>query len=336
MSDVQELITIDAKDALGVFASDDPATTFAPILAPVRRAIDAFVADISTAKGRKEVASFARRVVDSKTMLEEIGKGLADEVKKQPKLIDASRRYIKDTLDNWRDEARKPLTDWENAEEARIKRHTEAVAYLTGIASPSSGVFADELRQLISEAEVIDVNPEACDEFESEYAYAKKNALIGLKAALISREKRDADEEELAKLRKEAAERAAKDRDAEIARNAAAEATARAEKVAEQERWEASAREQKIKDDADTVARLAAETVARIKQDVDDERVRVETAARQLREADEKRAADREHCAKINRAALASFVANGFDEAQGRCILELIVKHKIPNVTINY
>ena len=40
-------------------------------------------------------------------------------LKALPKQIDESRRIVRERLDALKDEVRKPLTDWENAESAR-------------------------------------------------------------------------------------------------------------------------------------------------------------------------------------------------------------------------
>ncbi|OCS62006.1 hypothetical protein BBZ50_02590 [Escherichia coli] len=50
-----------------------------------------FVPDITTAKGRKEIASLAYKVAQTKTYLDGLGKDLVAELKEIPKLIDANR-----------------------------------------------------------------------------------------------------------------------------------------------------------------------------------------------------------------------------------------------------
>src|SRR5690606_34102970 len=108
----RELVTIEPKNALAVFTEEK---AIDPILARVRKEIDAFIPDITTASGRKAVASMAFKVAKSKTYLDGVGKKLVDEYKEIPKKIDATRKRVRDTLDEWKDEVRKPLTDWEDA-----------------------------------------------------------------------------------------------------------------------------------------------------------------------------------------------------------------------------
>jgi colicin import membrane protein len=351
----QQLVTIDRKDALATFACDDPAATFAPILAPVRAAIDAFQPDISTVKGRKEIASFARLVVDSKTLLEGIGKELADEVKKQPKLIDASRRYVKDTLDAWRDEARKPLTDWENAEKQRVSNHEDAIALLSGRGDGFSS--SHDLAMALACVNEFEVGP-SCEEFEAAYARAKESAVIRLTAAIAAAEKREAEQAELERLRKEKAERDARERDERIAREAAENARLEAERKAREdiERRESAAlaekkaieakalaaqeeatraareaerREIELRRHAQEAEQRAAETEARIKREAEEAQAREEDDRR-------RREADQEHRALVNRAALQAFVENGLVEGSAKIAITLIAKGMIPNISIHY
>src|ERR1700722_6819633 len=116
----QELIAIPTpQNALVVFTSDG-GKDLDPLLAEIRSHIDAFVApSVDTKKGRDEIASFAFKVIKSKTALEKVGKTLAAEAKLIPGKIDASRRKIEKTLDAWAAEVRAPLTAWEVAEDAR-------------------------------------------------------------------------------------------------------------------------------------------------------------------------------------------------------------------------
>lgn len=79
-----------------------------------------FVPDITTAKGRKEIASLAYKVAQTKTYLDGLGKDLVAELKEIPKLIDANRKTVRDRLDELKAKARQPLTDYEE-EQARIK-----------------------------------------------------------------------------------------------------------------------------------------------------------------------------------------------------------------------
>jgi hypothetical protein len=185
----KDLVTIAPGTALTVFTTEG---AIDPLLEHVRREIDAFKPSIATAKGRKEIASMARRVADSKVYLESVGKKLADEQKEIPKKIDAARKRIRDTLDKWRDEVRAPLTEWEDAEEARIAKHKGAIQRLEHAGREPSDCSPVVLRAALANAQQMIIDPHL-EEFEAEYARAKDGAVARLGAAIAAAERREAE-----------------------------------------------------------------------------------------------------------------------------------------------
>lgn len=110
MSEVTDLVVIEKANAMTVFQSADQ---IEEILQKVEREVMSFVPDITTAKGRKEIASLAYKVAQTKTYLDGLGKDLVAELKEIPKLIDANRKTVRDRLDELKAKARQPLTDYE-------------------------------------------------------------------------------------------------------------------------------------------------------------------------------------------------------------------------------
>ena len=90
------------------------------IIAQIREEVSGLVPDLSTAKGRKAIASMAAKVARSKTRLDALGKDLTADIAAQKALIDIDRRKMRDALDELRDEVRRPLTEWEDAEKLRV------------------------------------------------------------------------------------------------------------------------------------------------------------------------------------------------------------------------
>lgn len=100
----------------------EPAILFAPggldpIIEAIEREARSLVPDISTASGRKSVASNAAKVAKAKTYLDDIGKSYVAELKELPKKIDAARKSMRDRLDALKDEVRAPLTEYEAAQQ---------------------------------------------------------------------------------------------------------------------------------------------------------------------------------------------------------------------------
>lgn len=348
----QELITIPPQTALQVFTTEGATD---PLLAKVRARIDEFAPDAATPKGRQEIKSFAFAIVKTKTALESVGKALADEQKAIPKKIDECRRTFRETLDRWHDEVRKPLTDWEEAERARVARHTDEIARIDQV--PSAAVTAAEIRECLAEIEAIVISPDL-EEFEANYARAKDSAIRALRLKLVERERWEAEQAELARLRREADEQAARDREerirveAVVAERARAEREAAAERAmvereaaaekarvaAEAARVEAEARaardaaerrEQDQRLAAEAAERRAAETELRLKREAEAEAARV-AAEKERREADIRRRN------RVKREAVAALVAGGVDEEVARSVIVIIARKAVPHVSIAY
>lgn len=349
MSEVlsKELIAVPViphGDELAVFTSID---AIDPFLQRIREEIDKFVPNLKTAKGRKEIASMARDVAKVKVGLEVIGKRLADEQKEIPKKIDATRKHYKDLLDLWRDEVRKPLTDWEKAEEDRIDYHKRMIAHIEGCGIGLIGGQPQPFGLLFRELEEKIVVDASFEEYEAAAHRAKAEAIAKLKTALADHQKREAEAAELAKLRAEAAERAQKEREEAIAKAAEAKAHAKAEAdaKAERDRVDAAARAEKAAaDKRELELKLQAEAAERraleAKQEAQREAERLaresaqkaaaELAAQQAREADKK------HRGAVNRAALKAFVDGGIPEDVAKKVITLIAAKSIPAVSISY
>lgn len=311
---VSDLIVIPEQTALAVFTTAD---AIDPYLERIRKEIDAFVPDISTSTGRKAVASMAYKVARSKTYLDGVGKKLVDEQKDIPRKIDACRKRVRDTLDQWRDEVRQPLTDWESAEDARQGRHKAEIARIDGLGGIDANSPSEAISAALADIEGISVG-DHCEEYVAAYAQAKDQAVGQLKAKLAARLTHEAEQAELERLRKEKAEREQREREERIRQEGAAKAKAEAEAAAkaERDRMEAAAkaerdaaerRELELKLAAEAAERRAIEAAQRAKEDAE-RKIREEAAERARREA------DRDHRAKINRIAVAAFKDQGLSE----------------------
>ena len=211
-----------------------PAVVFAPggggvddIIARLKREVEQAPTDISTEAGRKAIASFAHKMARSKTALDAMGKELVAETKKAVNAIDKERSRLWDEVGALQKLARKPLTDWEDADKARIAGHEEALAAIqratSFLAEPGSHEIQGRLDYL--------GEPDGRDwqEFKARAIEARALAMATLVPVLATALKREAEAVELARLRQEEAARAQRERDERIAREAADKARADAE-----------------------------------------------------------------------------------------------------------
>lgn len=318
-------------DAAAFFGSKD---AVAQAIEKIEAAVRGHKPDLTTRKGREAIKSLAYSVSRSKTYLDGEGKKLVEGIKAQAAGIDAARKTIRDTLDALRDEARKPLDEWEAAEAERQARDAAIEAELR-----NHGMTGQEASALIlataSRIKAIALPDDFSRDREAAEA-ARTATMTALRVMYEAAQQREKDAAELAKLRAEAEERAAREAEERAAREAA-EAEARrveAERQAAQERAEAEARadreraqaaEQARKDAearaaaaieeaerraAEAVAQAKAEAAAAIereRQAVADreaqaERERQEAEARAKREADEKAAAEAAEKARLEHA----------------------------------
>lgn len=272
MSAEQQLAILPAKEvALAVFSTINGLD---PYLKNVRDELDKFNAsapDVKTKKGQDAYRSIAYDLAVSKTKLDSLGKDLVTELKELPKKIDAERSRVKALLTAWQAEVRKPLTDWEAADVARRDGHTDAVDRLRDMAVFTETPTAAHVAQVIADLELIAID-DTWEEFLPEAAQVKDKSLITLRALLVDRTKVEADLAAIAKFNAEQAIRDQQERDAEIARVAAEQASIEAEQRAQAERDAAARREQALIDQA-ADAQKAAE-LATIQKELDAERER--------------------------------------------------------------
>ncbi|RDL17046.1 hypothetical protein D884_03203 [Pseudomonas sp. URMO17WK12:I10] len=323
----------------------------------VKGEVEGEVPDLKTRKGRERIASLAAKVSKSKTAVEKPGRDYLRRLKEMPKVVEAELRDFVTKMDALRDETRRPLTEWEAAEDARIDRHNDRLNWLKTLTDDLGELSPLHIKGLISEAEGMQLGAH-WEEFEAEAANAKDKVLSTLRAALQKREQFEAEQAELARLRREADERAEADRirlaqeqaveteRQRVAREQQAERDAAArreqeliDKAAAQQRAieqaEANriAAEQRAEQERQDAERRAEEAAERARQD---ERRRADAAAAEILRQQEARERDKNHRASINRAALEAFVAGGMTEECAKQAITLIAQRKIPNIAISY
>ncbi|PWJ81552.1 hypothetical protein C7441_11084 [Pseudaminobacter salicylatoxidans] len=320
---------------------------YARFLGQLTAEIKAFEPDLSTAASRKEIASRAYAVTKKKTAIDAAGKKLNEDASAQINAVNAKRRQVREDMEALADEARKPLTNWEKQEEARVEY---CKSILKAIEDCGNGFIGGEpqpflilLREL---EEKIVINSEL-GEFEDQARVAHRIALDKVKAAYEAHQRSEADRIELEKLRAEKAERdrleserMEKDRlAAEAAKHERLEQERREREKAEQKsREEAAAeraREEERRKAQDAIDRAEAEARAVREKAEREERERLEALERSRRE-DQERAADREHRGKIMGEAKAALMAQGAGEPMAKKIVLAIIAGEIPHVTMKF
>ncbi|MDP7899611.1 hypothetical protein QWI44_02730 [Acinetobacter pittii] len=317
----------------------------------IAQEVRSHVPDVSTKKGRDAIGSLALKISKSKTLIEKCGKELVAEQKAQIKVIDDDRISIVKKFDLLRDEILAPRDAWEQAEEDRVAKHTGAIRAIRSLYDENTvNQEAHVIKGYVFDIEKLEIDS-TFEEFEQEAKLAKLETLEKLRTALTTREKYEAEQAELERLRQEEILRQQKERDEAIAHEAAERARLEAERKAkeeaervEREKQEAVAKaEREKREAAEREARLVAEKEAaelRAQHAVEAERKRIEAEqAAKLeaeRKAEEARQANQAHRKKICNEALKGLLALGIDEAKGKEILQAINKGLVPHVSIKF
>jgi len=367
MSANQLAVTIDdisADNAPAIFVAGG----LGRFIDAVKDEVCAEVPDLTTRKGRERIASLSATVSKRKASVEKPGRDYLRHIKSLPKVVEDELREFVNAMNTLRDEVRKPLTDWEAAEQARKDKHVDAIQSIKDFAIFEDATTAERVSYIISIVEMVEIN-NTWEEFLPEAAQVKDETLAKLRALLAERTQYEAEQAELTRLRLEKEARDKKDNEDRIAREAAEQATREAEAKALSDREaearrvsdEKAAAEKRESDlrlqaaeaerQAEQAKREKVEAEQKAERDrlqgIEDqkkavEQARLEEQARADAAADEilrqaaAREADKAHKARINRAALDAFIAGGMTEECAKQAVTLIAQRKIPAIAITY
>jgi colicin import membrane protein len=280
--------------------------------------ISDLVFDATTAKGRKEIASMAHKVAKSKVALDNLGKELVAEWKSKAALVDADRKMLRDRLDALKDKVRLPLTEWEEAEAARVAKEVlDAKIQMDHEQALKDNDLFDRIRELErKEAELKAIEDARIAAEQAEKARIEKEAnekRIAEEAAAraIEHEKQraaaeKANQERLVAEAQAAAERAKREKEEELR-------IAEERRLRDLQEAEAAAKREADRKEA---ARLREETEARI--------------------AEEKRAANKAHQKTVNQQIVTALIKAGISEDSAKTVVVAVVKGEIPFMSVNY
>jgi hypothetical protein len=205
MSDETALATIGPETALSFFSEGQGVELL--VEAVRNRALELMPADLdlTTAKGRAELVSVAYKVARTKSAIDDVGKALVAEYKAIPARIDATRKRLRDELDNLKAEIRKPVTEWEEKEAGRvqaIKDRIDGIRAHSGARAESS----EEIMDLLKGVQALQID-DSFEELQGEAALAKDAVLSRLferHAAAVGREAEEKERVEKMRVEQEA------------------------------------------------------------------------------------------------------------------------------------
>lgn len=325
---MSELVVVEKSNIPEVFQTGGTDA----LVQTIKGQVEGLVPDVSSLKGRKEVASLAAKIAKSKTYLDGLGKTYVAELKAVPKLVDAERKRMRDTLDDLKEKVRRPLTEWETAETARIEQHQRTLQNLIDVGDLATQEWAtlplenmkDSLTQVITEQ----IN-DSWEEYKQDAEKAYEEVVIKLSNAIQKREKHDAEQAELEELRRQKSEQEQKDRDEAMRKEGEDKAKRDAEAAiiageAEKASAELRAKEAEQRSEANAQAAVQAEKDRAAAKVMADE------------EAAKNREANLQHRGRINRSIADDLVDLGVSVAISKKIVAAIAKSEIQFVSIQY
>jgi len=331
----QELVVIEETTVLAAFTSEDGLDA---IVEEVRAIVIGFEHDMKTAGSRAKTATLAAKIPKLKTKLDGLGKDLVADWKSKSKVVDNSRKKMRDELDELKVIARSPLTEWEEKakNDAAEKLAAEKAAELkreVGNAWDLAEMMNEKIDKDIAELIRLAAETKAAEESrikaEAEAAEAGR-----IEAARVAEQEKAAQAIAEAKEREEAAE-AARVQAEQDSKNAAVKAEA--DKKAAEElaastaiAVAAQAEQRRVREAQEAKDREAAAVQA----EKDRQAAQVESD----RLAQEKLEANKAHVGRIRKAAKESLMIaiRNIDEDTAKAIVIAISKGEIENVSINY
>ena len=261
--------------------------------------------DVSIPKDKARIISLSARVASAKVKLDKLGDSLIEEHRAVVTAVNADRKSMRDDLDAFKVEVRKPVTDLERAEDDRKAAHEAALAAIPEVEGYGANESVEELKRRL--LYIANYPSRDWQEFAARASKIVSNEILRTEGLLARAEKREAEAREAERLRAEAAELAIKEREEAAARAAKEAAERRAEEQARIAREAAERERQRVENE-----RIQAE--ARAKQAEAERIAAEEKAARDLREAEERRiaeadAAERRRKADAEAAELAASAA---------------------------
>lgn len=289
-------------------------TNFVPMLNQVKAIAEGLVADATTREGAATIKALNRKIAGLKTSIEAVGKSVADEIKLKPKLIDKTRKRVKDTLESYQEIVMRPLVEIQNRKDTLVD--------VSNVPASCIGCDSYYIKSRIEELKSLHDNTE-WKESKAEAEETFKEALRQLDDMKAKAEKAESDARELEQLRTRQAEFERAEREkAEAERKKAEEALNKAQEEAEAARRAQAEAEAKAKK-AEEVAKAVTEGVG-----VEHDR---ETAKNELLFPDDPTA----YRKAVNKRIYDELLKFTTEEKAKELFLK-IVKCEIPNLRILY
>lgn len=301
---------------------------FVPMLQQVKLIARGLIADPTTEEGAKQRKALSRKIGSLKTAIEDKGKKVAAALKEKPKIIDATRKEVKDTLEMLQDELLKPLKE--------IEARQNEIIEISNLPASAIGCDSYGIQDVINVLEGHAHDEAYWKESHAEAVAALNESRRQLNAMLETQLKQEEQQREYERLKAEEAERNRKA--AEEAARAKAEAEEAKRKAEEAERARIAAEEAQKKAEAEA---------ERAKQQAENAKANATVtvqgdAQKAIKDAEKTKSEmlfpedQQTYRRTCNREALEDIKACGIDEDKAKAIITAIVKGKVRHIVMMY
>lgn len=288
------LATIEAITAVEFFKPGASTSILEGLKIEVR-AITATL-DGSIPADREVMRSLAAKLGKTKNKIDGSGKELVAGEKARLKIIDTERSTVWDEMEALQHEVRKPLTDWEQAEDGRVSAHELALKEIAELSNPPFGSPSEEIRRRSDAVDAL--SSRDWEEFQRRFELAHSSATHVLAKLWQQTEQAEKDKAEFERMKAEQIVREQAEREAAMKAEAASKAKAEAEVEAQRKAQETAASEAREREAVERQRVAAEERAAAAEREA--ERVLAQ-AARDKAEAEQReiaRAAEAEEAQK--------------------------------------
>lgn len=311
--------------------------------------------DYEDPKGNKEARSHVYKLRQTKSAVEKARKEEKSASLEYGRRVDEQAKRIMGEIDEMIDVHAKPLAEIDQREKDRVARLESSLNELIGAGSETVECWLEipvqTMKDRLAEVENESIGEDLWQEFALRAAHAKDVSIKQMREAIARRDKHDAEQAELERLRQEDDARKQAEREEEIRAAAAQKAKEEAEQKAKEEAQRAEEQAARAKQESERrelELKLVAERAEREKAEAEqraanaakeaEDRVKRESEEKAKREAEEsaRREADKKHRTEVNNAAVDSFISGGMTKDAARLAVTLIAKRQVNNVTISY
>ncbi len=313
------------KDLEAIFLDKQ---NFVPMLHQVKLIARGLVADPTTKEGASQRKALSRKIGSLKTAIEAEGRKVAAALKEKPKIIDATRKEVKDTLEILQVELLKPLKE--------IEARQNEIIEISNLPASAVGCDSYGIQDVINVLETHVHDEKYWKESYADAMAAVTEARRQLNAMLDSTLKQEEEKREYERLKAEEEKR-----NRQLAEEAA-QAKAEAEE-AKRKAEEAKRAQEKAEADAKAAAEAEARAKAEAERAKANAAINVQGDAQKAIKDAEKTKSEmlfpedqQTYKRTCNREALEDIKACGIDEEKAKAIITAIVKGKVRHIVMMY